>query len=79
MQRSPEELRDDPRLSREQKIERLRRLGYDVRLRLVASEEGMTGRGDGEPAALLARVQDALRALGAEEDPGGGTATKQGS
>ena len=46
---SPEELRDHRELTREQKIEILRRWAYDASELAVAEEEGMIG---GEPSHL---------------------------
>jgi len=56
---SPEALRDHPQLTREQKIELLRRWAYDASELAVAEEEGMT---DGEPSRLseILAVLDAL-------------------
>ena len=56
---SPEELCDYPGLTREQKIEILRRWAYDASELAVAEEEGMVG---GEPS-LVARVLSALNSL----------------
>jgi len=63
--KTPEELLANNELSREQKIEILRRLEYDVRELQVAEEESMEGP---QPVTLDA-VLSALRALGAP--PGG--------
>ncbi|MEJ2007330.1 MAG: hypothetical protein P8Z30_04100 [Acidobacteriota bacterium] len=46
---SPEALRDQRGLTREQKIEILRRWAYDARQLSVAEDEGMMG---GEPSSL---------------------------
>jgi len=56
---SPEELRDHPGLTSEQKIEILRRWAYDASELEVAEEEGMPG---GEPSQLsgILAVLDAL-------------------
>ena len=53
-------------LSRERKIEILKRWETDARLLMVASEESMSG---GEPQQLQA-VHEALRALGADPEAG---------
>jgi len=53
-------------LSREQKIEILKRWEADARLLMVASDENMTG---GEPQQLQA-VHEAMRALGADPEAG---------
>ena len=53
-------------LTRDQKIEVLRRWEADARLLMVASEENMTG---GEPQ-LLQEVQEAMRGLGVDPHQG---------
>ena len=53
-------------LTREQKLEILKRWEADARLLMVASEENMSG---GE-AQQLAAVQEAMRALGADPHEG---------
>ena len=53
-------------LTREQKIEILKRWEADARLLMVASEENMSG---GEPQQLQ-EVQEAMRALGADPHEG---------
>ena len=63
----PRHILDDPKLTREQKIARLRQLSYDARELDVATEEGMTGT-HGLPSNLP-RIHEALRALGADDDP----------
>lgn len=70
--RTPEELVQTTHLSPEQKIERLRRWSYDVRERMVASEEGMNKDDDNDPT-LLRRIHSALRELGAEDVASGPT------
>jgi hypothetical protein len=55
----PEAVISDATLSREQKIEILRRWEYDSRLLQVAEEEGMEGVSND----LLARIRDALHKL----------------
>lgn len=52
---APEAIRDHAELSREQKIELLKRWAYDESELLVAEEEGM-GRGDGPEAAKVLQV-----------------------
>jgi len=56
---TPEEVRDHPRLSLQEKADILRRWEYDARELSVAEEEGMGG---GE-ASLLDRIEAALHAL----------------
>jgi hypothetical protein len=69
---SPQAVVDDARLTREQKIEVLRRWQYDADGLAVAEEEGMTG---GEPSRLQ-QVLGALEALGASPDPQRSAPTK---
>ena len=57
--KSPHEVVSIPTLSREQKIEILRRWEQDATLMEVAEEEGMSGR---QPK-LLQPIRDALHAL----------------
>jgi hypothetical protein len=63
-------------LSREQKIEILRRWEYDIRELQVADEEGMAPA-DPQPVILDA-VLNALRSLGAPADTERSAPTKQG-
>jgi hypothetical protein len=72
--KTPEEVLQRNDLSREQKIEILRRWEYDVRQLQVAEEESMAGP---QPVSLDA-VLNALRALGASSDPDRSAPTKQG-
>ena len=72
---SPDEVVDRSDLSREQKIEILRRWEYDARELLVAEEENMTGPDTG---ALLDSVLSALESLGAGPDSESPAPTKQG-
>ncbi|HEV8340754.1 MAG TPA: hypothetical protein VGR30_00100 [Candidatus Binatia bacterium] len=72
--RTPEEVLQSNDLSREQKIEILRRWEYDVRELQVAEDESMTGP---QPVTLDV-VLNALRALGASSDPDRSAPTKQG-
>ena len=62
----PRAVLQDPTLSRDEKIEKLRRWGHDAREVETANDEGM--RGVVTPSNLPA-VQEALRQLGATEDP----------
>ncbi len=72
----PKEVLDCGDLSREQKIEMLRRWEYDVRELQVADEEGMTAP---KPQAVtLDIILDALRKLGAPADVEHSAPTKQG-
>ncbi len=67
----PSAVLEDPRLTRDQKIEKLRRWSYDARELDVANEEGMGG--EPRPSNLEA-IQEALRKLGASDE---GTSHKQ--
>lgn len=72
----PEEVIQNGDLSREQKIEILRRWEYDIRQLQVADEESMTAP---KPEAVtLDVVLKALRALGAPTDVEHSAPTKQG-
>jgi hypothetical protein len=74
--KSPAEVVDSGDLSREQKIEILRRWEYDVRELQVADEESMTAP---KPEAVtLDMVLKALRAVGAPPDVERTAPTKQG-
>ena len=70
---SPEELRDHPGLTREQKIEILRRWAYDASELSVAEEEGMVG---GE-SSHLARILSVLDSLAGGYDVEHSPPTKQ--
>jgi hypothetical protein len=72
----PQEVVETNDLSREQKIEILRRWEYDARELQVADEEGMAPA-DPQPVILDA-VLNALRSLGARADIEGSAPTKQG-
>jgi hypothetical protein len=72
--KTPQELLANNELSREQKIEILRRWEYDVRQLQVAEEESMEGP---QPVTLEA-VLRALRVLDAPADPERSAPTKQG-
>lgn len=72
--KNPEELLVNNELSREQKIEILRRWEYDVRELQVAEEESM----EGPQPVPLDSVLRALRALGAPADTERSAPTKQG-
>jgi hypothetical protein len=63
---SPEELREFPGLSREQKIDLLQRWAEDARELEVAESEGMGG---GE-TSLLGQILSALDSLGVSHDTG---------
>lgn len=74
--KSPEEIIRAAELSREQKIELLRRWEYDARELQVADDEGMTSA---KPQAVtLDAILAALRALGAPQDMEHSAPTKQG-
>ena len=65
-------------LSREQKIEILRRWEYDAREMQVADEEGMTAPASQPQTAPLDLILKALRALGAPSHSEKSAPTKQG-
>jgi hypothetical protein len=72
--KTPQELLANNELSRQQKIEILRRWEYDARQLQVAKEESMEGP---QPVTLDA-VLRALRAMGATANPERSAPTKQG-
>ncbi len=74
--KKPQEVIETGDLSREQKIEILRRWEYDVRELQVADEEGMAPA-DPQPVILDA-ILNALRSLGAPADIEHSAPTKQG-
>ena len=74
--RSPGEVVDSNELSREQKIEMLRRWEYDLRELQVADEESMTA--PRPERVTLDAVLQALRAVGAPADLERSAPTKQG-
>jgi hypothetical protein len=71
---SPEDVLGQAELSREQKIDILRRWEYDARELAVADEEGMPV----SQADLLDRILQALHTLGVWPDPDRTAPTKQG-
>ena len=72
--RTPQEVLDVQDLTRQQKIEILRRWEYDVRELQVAEEENMLG----PPGVGLDEVLQALHALGAGVDTEHSAPTKEG-
>jgi hypothetical protein len=72
--KTPEEVLANDELTREQKIEILRRWEYDARELQVAEDEGLEGP---QPVTLSA-VLEALRAIGAPADMERSAPTKQG-
>ena len=74
--KKPQEVIETDGLSREQKIEILRRWEYDVRELQVADEEGMAPA-DPQPV-VLDLILNALRTLGAPADIERSAPTKQG-
>jgi hypothetical protein len=72
----PHEVVENNDLSREQKIDVLRRWEYDARELQVADEEGMAPA-DPQPV-VLDGILDALRSLGAPADIEHSAPTKQG-
>ncbi len=73
--RGPEDVLQRDELTREQKIEILRRWGYDALELQVAEEENM---GSEQPSDILDRVLQALRALNAVSYPEHSPPTKHG-
>ncbi len=73
--RGPEDVLQRDELTREQKIEILRRWKYDALEFQVAEEENM---GSEQPSDILDRVLQALRALNAGPDPEHSPPTKHG-
>jgi len=72
--RAPEDVLKAGDITREQKIEILRRWEYDARELEVADDESMTGGG----SDLLERVLESLSALGYVPDPDREPPTRQG-
>jgi hypothetical protein len=62
----PQSVVRDPDLTREEKIEKLRRWSHDAREVETANNEGMGGV---VTPSNLPAVQEALRQMGASEDP----------
>ncbi len=73
--RDPEEVLQRVDLTQAQKIEILRRFGYDARALEVAEEENMLGA---QPSDVPDRILNALHALGAGPDLEHTPPTKQG-
>ncbi len=73
--RGPEDVLQRAELTRDQKIEILRRWEYDALELQVAEEENM---GSEQPSDILDRVLHALRALNAGPDPEHSPPTKRG-
>ncbi len=66
---SPNDILDNHEFSREQKIKLLKNWDYTLRLKLVASEESMTGpEPEGSTSEKLRRVGKALEQLGYSDD-----------
>ena len=74
----PEDVITASGLTREQKIEVLRRWEYDAREIQVADEEGMTAPASQPQIAPLDSILEALRALGAPSNADKSAPTKQG-
>lgn len=72
--KSPSQVIKDHNLSRDQKIEILRRWEYDARELDVAEEESMIGTNNN----ILDEILNALRELNADEDSKHFAPTKQG-
>jgi hypothetical protein len=65
----PEELRDHRDLTREQKIELLRRWAYDASELAVAEEEGMVGGELSQLSRILAVLDDLTGGFDVEHSP----------
>ena len=74
----PDEVVNASGLTREQKIELLRRWEYDAREIQVADEEGMTAQTSEPQATHLDSILKALRDLGAPSTSEKSAPTKQG-
>ena len=74
----PEDVVSAEGLTREQKIDILRRWEYDAREIQVADEEGMTAPASAPQTTPLDSVLKALRALGAPSNSEKSAPTKQG-
>jgi hypothetical protein len=72
--KAPEDVLKARDITREQKIEILRRWEYDARELQVADDESMTGGNNN----LLQRVLESLSALGYVSDPDNNPPTMQG-
>ncbi|HSM41967.1 MAG TPA: hypothetical protein VK862_14535 [Afifellaceae bacterium] len=75
---TPQQVVEDARLTREQKIEVLRRWEYDEAERRVAEEEGMPAGRAGDEGDLLRQIVLALDALSDGVDLDRTPPTKQG-
>lgn len=76
--KSPHDVVTDKVLSREQKIDILRRWSYDAREIAVAEEENMIAQGNDKHHILLEQIQKCLLELGVSSDDEGTPPTKQG-
>lgn len=65
----PQELRDHPDLTYEQKIELLRRWAYDASELAVAEEEGMVGGESSQIARILAVLDELTDGFDVEHSP----------
>ena len=74
----PGDVLNDTTLTREQKIDILRRWEYDERELSVAEEENMPNRNNGKRTGCLEEILRALRALNAEGRDPHSASTKQG-
>lgn len=72
---SPEQVANEESLSREEKLNILKRWEYDARELSVASDEGMTGA---TGSNMLGEIHAALARLGATTDPESQPTTRQG-
>lgn len=77
---TPRAILASPDFDRTEKIKLLQNWDYDVRLRLVASEENMTGiEPQGTNSERLREIGEALEALGVVADDKGTGSSKTGA
>jgi len=77
--RRPADVLDAGTIARPEKIRLLQQWETDLRLLLVASEENMSGDGQGEVAERLRQVRAALEELGVEASDQAGVPNKAGA
>lgn len=77
--RRPSDVVEDDSLGRPEQIRLLRQWETDLRLLMVASEENMSGDGQGWVAERLQQVHAALEELGVEQSETAGVPNKAGA
>ena len=75
----PEDILNDPSLTREKKIDVLHEWDQDLRQLMVASEENMQGTQSGQAAESLQAVTDALSKLGIDTNSKDASPAKSGT